>query len=87
MSEPVRARQKVALIDRFQEHQDRPLRHLVFERRDTKRTLRAIRLRDVVPAHRGRTVAARFVYNPVQKEPLDALMFVKGSTEVRVARR
>ena len=63
--EAERARQKVRLVNRLQQHQDRPLRHLVFERRNAERALRAVRLRDVVPAHRGRAVAARL--DPVQE--------------------
>ena len=63
--EAVRARQEVALVDRLQQHQDRPLRHLVFERRDAERPSRAVRLGDVVPAHRRREVVARL--DPVQE--------------------
>ena len=34
-SETIRARQKRRLVDRFQQEQNRPLRHLVFQRRHT----------------------------------------------------
>ena len=75
----VRAGQKVRLVDRLQHHQDRPLRHLVFERRDAERASRSIRLRDVVAAHRRRAVAARL--DPVQQafEVGLQILFVVGS--------
>ncbi len=57
--EAIRARQKVRLVDRLQQHKDHPLRHLVFQRRDAERAFRAVRLRDVTPPHRRRDVAAR----------------------------
>ena len=63
--EPVRARQKVHLVDRLQQHQDRPLRHLVFKRRNAQRPFRAIRFGDVVAAHRWGDIAARL--DPVQE--------------------
>ena len=58
--EAERARQERRFVDRLQQQHDRPLRHLVFQRRDAERALRAIRLRDVVPPHRRRDIAARF---------------------------
>ena len=56
----VRAGPKVLFIDSFQNHRDRPLRHLVFEGRDAERPLRAIRFRDVGSPHRRSLIAARF---------------------------
>ena len=56
--EAIRARQKVLLVDGFQHHDDRSLRHLVFEGRDAERPSRAVCLGDVCPAHRRRLVAA-----------------------------
>ena len=38
--------------------QNRPLRHLVFQRRDAQWPFRAVRLRDVVPSHRRRDISA-----------------------------
>src|SRR5713226_636358 len=58
--EAMRAGQKVLLIDGLQNHDDRPLRHLVLEGRDAERPSRAIRLRDVRPAHRWCLVATGF---------------------------
>jgi hypothetical protein len=46
------------LIDRFQHHADRPLRHLVFEGRDAERPLRTVRFGYVRPAYRWGLVAA-----------------------------
>lgn len=43
-SEAVRARLEVRLVDRFQQQQDRPLRHLVFELRDAQQSFRSLRL-------------------------------------------
>ena len=63
--EAVRARQKVRLVDRLQKHQDRPLRHLVFKRRDAEGAFRAVRFRDVVASHRRRAIAARL--DPAQE--------------------
>ena len=57
--EPVRARQEICLVDRFQQHHDRPLRHLVLEGRDAEWPHPAVRLRDVVPTDRRRLLAAR----------------------------
>ena len=84
---PYEARQKVRLVDRLQQHQDRPLRHLVFERRDAQRAFRPVRLRDVVPSHRRRAVAARL--DPVQKafEIGLQVLFVFGSRHAVDARR
>lgn len=56
--EAVRARKEVTLVNRLQQHQDRPPRQLVLERRDTERAFRAVPLEDVVPVHRRRAVAA-----------------------------
>ena len=85
--EAVRARQKVRLVNRLQQHQDRPLRHLVFKRRNAERTLRAVRLRDVVASHRRRAVAARL--DPVQEafEIGLKVLFVVGSRHTVDARR
>ena len=47
------------LVDRLQQQQDRPLRHLVFQRRDAQRPLRAVRLRYVVPSYRRHDIPAR----------------------------
>ena len=58
-AEPVRARQEICLVHRFQQHHDRSLRHLVLERGDAKGPRRAVRFRDVVPPDRRRDVAAR----------------------------
>ena len=63
--EAVRAWQKVRLVDWLQQHQDCPLRHLVFERRNAERSSRAVRLGDVVASHRRRKVAARL--HPAQE--------------------
>jgi site-specific DNA recombinase len=57
-SEAVRARQEILLVDGLQQHDDRPLRHLVLEGHDAKRPLRPIRLRDVRAARRRGLVAA-----------------------------
>jgi hypothetical protein len=56
--EAERARQEVLLVDGLQHHDDRPLCHLVLEGRDAERSLRAIRFRDVDPAHRRSDIAA-----------------------------
>src|SRR5215212_3999317 len=55
----IRAGQEVLLIDGLQQHDDRPLRHLVLEGRNAERPLRAIRFGDVAAAHRRSLVAAR----------------------------
>src|SRR5215210_3241640 len=55
----IRAGQEVLLINSFQQHDDRPLCHLVLEGRNAERPLRSIRLRDVAAAHRRSLVAAR----------------------------
>jgi hypothetical protein len=47
------------LIHRLQHHDDCPLRQLVLEGRNTERPTRAIRLRDVCPAHWRCCVATR----------------------------
>ena len=85
--EAVRARQKVRLVDRLQQHQDRPLRHLVFERWNAERAFRAVRLRDVVASHRRREVAARL--DPVQQAVEIGLqiLLVVGSRHAVDARR
>ena len=70
--EAVRARQEARLVNRLQQHQDRPLRHLVFERRNAERTLRAVRLRDVVVAHRR--CAVHIGALPGARDP-DAFLF------------
>ena len=57
--EAVRARQKIRLVNWLQQHQDCPLRHLVFERRNAERAFRAVRLGDVVASHRRRKVTTR----------------------------
>src|SRR3954465_13339254 len=57
--EAIRAGEEVLLVNRLQHHRDGPLCHLVFEGRDAERPLRAVRLRDVGPAHRRRMIAAR----------------------------
>ena len=57
--EAIRARIEVLLINSFQHHADRPLRHFVFEGRDAERPLRAVRFGYVRPAHRRSFVAAR----------------------------
>ena len=56
--EAKRARQKVRLVDRLQHHDDRPLCHLVFERWNAERPLRAVRLGNVDPTDRRGDVAA-----------------------------
>src|ERR1700679_155045 len=56
--EAIRARIEVLLIDGFQHHAYRPLRHLVFEGRDAERPLRAVRFGYVRPAYRWGLVAA-----------------------------
>ena len=58
--EAIGAGQKVLLVDRLQHHDDRPLRHFVFKGRDAERPLRAVRLRDVHPAHRRRVITTGF---------------------------
>jgi hypothetical protein len=57
-SEAIRARIEVLLINSFQYHADRSLRHLVFEGRDAKRPLRTVRFGYVHPAYRRSFVAA-----------------------------
>lgn len=59
-SEAVRAQQEVRLIDRLQQQENRPLRHLVFKCRNAEWPFGPIRLRDVVPSHRRRDVSAGF---------------------------
>ena len=55
--EAVRAVQKVLLVDRFQHHHHRPLKHLVLEGRDPDRArLAPVALRNVHPPHRRRPV-------------------------------
>ena len=79
--EAVRAREKIRLVDRLQQHQDCPLRHLVFERRNAERALGAVRLGDVVASHRRREVAARL--HPAQeviKISLKVLLVVGSRT-------
>ena len=49
------------------------MRHLVFQRRDAQRSFPAIRLRDVVPAHRRRVITAHF--DPVQEAYQICLQF------------
>ena len=85
--EAVRARQEVCLVDRLQQHQDRPLRHLVFERRNAERAFRAVRLGDVVASHRRREVTARLhPAREVVKIGLKVLLVV-GSRHAVDARR
>jgi hypothetical protein len=57
--EAIRAGEEVLLVDRLQHHRYSALRHLVFEGRDAERPLRAVRFRDVGPAHRRCVIAAR----------------------------
>ena len=57
--EAIRAGEEVLLVDRLQHHRHSALRHLVFEGRDAERPLRAVRFRDVGPAHRRCVIAAR----------------------------
>ena len=71
--ETMRAGQEVLLVNRFQEHQDGPLRHLVLEGRDAERPLRAVRFRDVVPANRRCHIAARL--DPAQQALKVGLQF------------
>src|SRR5437879_3566444 len=57
--ETIGAIQKVLLIDSFQNHDDRPLKHFVFKGRDTNGTGVATRpLRDVHTSYRWRSVDA-----------------------------
>ena len=75
------------LVDRLQQHQDCPLCHLVFERRNAERAFRAVRLGDVVASHRRREVAARL--HPVQevvKIGLKVLFVVGGRYAVDACR-
>ena len=58
-SEAVRAGQEIRLVNRLQQQQDCPLRHLIFQRRDAQGPSRAVRFRDVVPSHRWRDIPAR----------------------------
>jgi hypothetical protein len=57
---PERAVQKVLLINRFEQHHNGPLRHLVFKGRYPKRTLTSIRLRYVVTPDRRCSITTRF---------------------------
>src|ERR1700730_12473042 len=57
--EAVGAGKKVLLIDRLQHHNNRPLRHLVFESWNAEWPTRSIRLRNVYPPDRRRLIAAR----------------------------
>src|SRR5205814_4256456 len=57
---PVRAVQKVLLVDRFEHHDHRPLKDLVLEGRHPDRASgRAITLREVRSLHGWRSVVAR----------------------------
>ena len=57
--ESERAGKEVLLIHRLQYHDDCPLRHLVFEGRNTERPTRAIRFWDICPADRWCFVTTR----------------------------
>ena len=85
--EAVGARQKVRLVNWLQHHQDCPLRHFVFERRNAKRSFRAVRLGDVVPSHRRRKVTTRL--DPAQEVIKIGLkvLFVVASRHAVDARR
>ena len=78
----MRAGQKVLLVHRLQHHGDRSLRDLVFESRNAERPLRAVRLRNVRPAHRRCLVAAGFdATEEVHEIDLQvALVFVRRHT-------
>src|SRR5208337_484007 len=52
------AGQKLLLVDRLQHHDDRSLCHLVLKRRNAERPLRAVRFRNVDPAHRRGDISA-----------------------------
>ncbi len=55
-----RAVQKVLLVDRLEQHDNGPLRHLVLERRYGEPTLAAARFVYVVTPQRWRTITAGF---------------------------
>jgi hypothetical protein len=57
--EAVRAGKEVLLVDGLQHHDNRPLRHLVFESWKAEGPTRSIRLRDIYPPDRRCVVAAR----------------------------
>src|SRR6516162_9768981 len=80
--ESERAGKEVLLIHRLQHHDDCPLRHLVFEGRNTERPTRAIRFWDICPADRRRSVATGFyAIQEVQEIGLQVLrIFVRRHT-------
>lgn len=59
---PIRSRTnpEVRLIDRLQQQENRPLRHLVFQCRNAKRPFGAICFRNLVPPHRRHDVSIGF---------------------------
>ncbi len=58
-SEAIRAGEEILLVYCLQDHGHGTLCHFVFECRDTQRPLRAIRFRNIGPAHRRGVVTAR----------------------------
>jgi len=76
--EAVRAWQEVRLVDRLQQHEDRTLRHLVFQGRDAQRPLGPVRLGDVMPAHRRGDIAAGLdAFQEVQQVGLQVGLVVR----------
>ena len=69
---PIRAVVEILLVDRLQQHHDRPLEHFVLQRRDADGPgLSASALRDMHPPHRRRPVRARL--RAFQERPKVAL--------------
>src|ERR1044071_1343569 len=58
-AEPVRAGQEVLLVNGIQHHRDRPLKHFIFKRRDSKGTRCPVSLGDFDSPDRWRVVRAR----------------------------
>ena len=84
----VRAVVEVLLVDRLQQHDDRPLKHLVLQRRNPDRPgLAAGAFRDMHPSHRRSPVRAGL--GPVQERPEVALqvrLVVRGRLSVHAHR-
>ena len=86
--ETVRAVVEVLLVNRLQEHHDRPLKHFVFQRRDADGAgLSASALRDMHPSHRRRPVHTRLRAFQEQSEvDLQVLLVVRRRLAVHPRR-
>src|SRR3990167_376080 len=77
--EPIRAVVKVLLVDRLQQHHDRPLEHFVLQRRNADGAgLSAGAFRDMHPSHRRRPVRPRLrAFQERPKVPLQVFLVVR----------